>query len=249
MKRRNFLASAAATLLGEPALGPAVAIDQCLGRHPTPLPARIVKADVAALHRLTEKLRALGRAGHAGMPSVLRELTARHDLYEALPADDWVHQLLLSQLAELHTLAGWCHTDAMLADTARYHYSRALRLAQEAGDVSAMVSAATHAAHGYTFHQDAPNDALKLYQLAEMKLIDLPAGGAAQQVQLHTWIAQCLALTGQGRAAGERLRRAAALPPIPDAFDAADIEYVRSRTMLALGGVPSMVRRTWLAVR
>jgi len=99
-----------------------------------------------------------------------------------------------------------------------------------------MVSAATHAAHGYTFHQDAPNDALKLYQLAEMKLIELPASGAAQQVQLHIWIAQCLALMGHSRAAGERLRRAAALEPIPDAFDAADIEYVRARTMLTLGG-------------
>jgi tetratricopeptide (TPR) repeat protein len=172
------------------------------------------------------------------MPEVLRPIVHRADQLEGLPAtSDAVQQALLSQLADLHTLTGWAYTDTLQVDSARYHYSRALKLAADAGDALGMASAAAHAAH-MEVDQGAPNDALKLYQMAQMKLADVPAdhpGLPAHQALLHACSAHCWALMGRPDRANDQLKRAASHPPIEDPFERADLDYIRAKTRLAQG--------------
>jgi hypothetical protein len=158
VKRRALLAAATLAVLDRPVIGAVIALDHV--PTGTPLPARIVQADVAALHDLTERMRMLGRAGH-GVPDVLTSIAGRSEQLLAVPADGAVRRALLSQLAELHTLAGWWCTDGLLIDWARYHYGRALSFAVDAGDIGGMVSAARHAA-GTDVELGAADDALKL---------------------------------------------------------------------------------------
>jgi transcriptional regulator with XRE-family HTH domain len=236
MKRRNLLASAALIMLGRPVLGAVVLGGAPQGGAATPLPATVSRADVAALHSLTEEFRALGRAGH-GVPNVLTAIAARSDQLLELPVEDPVRRKLLSQLADLHTLAGYWCTDSALTDPARYHYSRALALANEAGDVMGMVSAAQHAACGEVYFGD-PEAGLKLYQTAQARLLGLPTGvpGVSMQLAaLHIRSAYPLALLGQADKASRELERAAEFPPPRDPFERADSDAISARTELAIG--------------
>jgi transcriptional regulator with XRE-family HTH domain len=236
VKRRLLLASATMALVDRPVLGALVALDQT--PVATPLPTKIVQSDVDALHALTEELRALGRAGHGGMPEVLRPIVHRADRLERLPAtSDAVQRALWSQIADLHTLTGWAYTDKLQVDSARYHYSRALKLTANAGDALGMVSAAAHAAH-MDVDQGAPNDGLKLYQMAQMKLADVPAdhpGLPAYQALLPACSAHCWALMDRPDHANDQLKRLADLPPVEDLFERADLDYIRAKTRLAQG--------------
>jgi transcriptional regulator with XRE-family HTH domain len=233
VKRRALLAAATIAIADRPVLGALVALDHVPAA--TPLPTQVGQADVAALHALTEQFRALGRAGH-GVPEMLTSIAHRAERLLAVPADDMVKRALLSQLADLHTLAGWWCTDALWTDSARHHFSRALKLAADAGDVLAMVSAVTHAAH-MDREGGAPDDALKLYQLAQVKLgearghPDLPA----YQASLHVRSAYCWALLGRPDGAGRELALASELPPLGDRFERAGSDAVRSYTELAIG--------------
>jgi len=234
VKRRVLLAAATMAIADRPVLGPVVALDHApVG---TPLPSRIGLADVAALHALTEQYRALGRAGY-GVPDVLTSVAHRAER-RLLPvsADDAVKQVLLSQLVDLHTLAGWWCTDMLQVDNARYHYSRALKFAGAIGDGLGMVSAAIHAAAGHVM--DAPNDALKLYQLVEAKLMEVPADHprrAYYEVLRLGFSANCLAVMGRQDHANDQLIRADDLPPVKDDYERAEVDYIRARTRLAQG--------------
>jgi tetratricopeptide (TPR) repeat protein len=74
---------------------------------------------------------------------------------------------LAAALAELHTEAGWCCYDSGLDATG--HFTRALRLADTAGDSYGIANAAWHA--GATLVRTGhPNDALKLFQLGQIHL-------------------------------------------------------------------------------
>jgi len=247
VKRRLLLASATMALVDRPVLGAVAAPDHA--PVATPLPTRIVKADVTALHALTEQLRALGRAGHSGMPEVLAPIAHRADQLLTVPATDNVRQALLSQLAELHTLTGWCCTDMLQINQARHHYNQALHRAADAGDVLRMVSAATHAAH-MDRELGAPNDALKLYQMAQAKLLDvrgpeLPALHAA----LHIRSAYSWALLDRPDHAREQLARVADLPAPADPYERADSDGVRARTELILGRLDAAEQLATRAIR
>jgi transcriptional regulator with XRE-family HTH domain len=251
VKRRRFLAAATMAVVDRPFLGAVVALDHT--PVATPLPTKIVQADVTALHDLTERFRVLGRAGQ-GVSDVLSSVVHRADQLLTMPAaGDAVQQALLSQLADLHTLAGWWCTDMLQVDIARYHYSRALRLAADAGDTLAMVSAVSHAAH-MDRELGAPNDALKLYQMAQGKLSDLPGGHPelpAQRASLYVRSAHCWALLDRPHHAREQLARAGDLPTLKDPFERALADAVRAFTELALGQIDAAEQyatnsvRTW----
>src|SRR5215470_597704 len=143
-KRSAFLAAASAAVLDRPVLGEALMFDQ--SPSTTPLPAKVGAVDVAALRSLTEQMRGLGRAGHPGMPDVLGPIASSADgLLSVAAGSEAVGRGLRYALVELHTLTGWCAHDMHLDDLARWHYSRALRLAAEAGDAVGMVSTVLHA--------------------------------------------------------------------------------------------------------
>lgn len=87
-----------------------------------------------AVQGLTERLRALGRAGHGGMPEIMGQAVAWRERLLEVDGSPLVHHRLRSALAEMHLLAGWACHDMNLPNVARYHYSRAMTLAVSVDD-------------------------------------------------------------------------------------------------------------------
>jgi len=84
-----------------------------------------------------------------------------------VPATEAIKARLAAALAELHTEAGWCCHDSGLDGTG--HFTRAVQLADAAADAYGIANAAWHA--GVTLiHNGHPNDALKLFQLGQIRL-------------------------------------------------------------------------------
>jgi transcriptional regulator with XRE-family HTH domain len=235
-KRRAFLAAASAAVLDRPVLGEALLFAQ--SSNSTPLPAKVGAVDVAALRSLTEQMRGLGRAGHPGMPDVLGPIASRADgLLSVVAGSEAIGRALRHALAELHTLTGWCAYDMHLDDLARWHYSRALRLAAEIGDAVGMVSTVLHAA---VIDRDrgAPNDSLKLLQLAQAKLASVRRDHPrvpGLQLWLHVQSAYALALMDHPDDVRRHLTRAADYPPLADPFEHADMDNDRARIELRTG--------------
>jgi tetratricopeptide (TPR) repeat protein len=89
----------------------------------------------------------------------------------AVPAAERVTRSLGSALAELDELAAWCCHDAGLDRHARWHYRTAADLARRVGD-DYRVASALRFAGVVDSRRNRPNDAMKLYQLAGVKLGD-----------------------------------------------------------------------------
>jgi len=234
VKRRNYLiATASAFFGGRAVFGVAKPIMEPT-KDQMPLPRIVKRSDVKALRALTTELRALGHAGHGGMPDVLTSIAVDAERLLRIDADsDETAIGLRSALAELHTLAGWCAHDMNLVDTARWHYSHATTLAGEADDIAEVVSATWHAA---IMERDRyPDSALKLLQLAQARGSEIitPTMNAA----LHVSSAQAFSLMGRHDDAHRHLARVRDLPPPENAFDRADLDNVRAQCYLALGNL------------
>src|SRR5262249_23334532 len=234
MKRRNYLIATTTVLFGGRAVfGLATPITEPTDDH-TPLPRIVTRSDVQAVRALTAQLRTLGRAGHGGMPDVLTPIAVDNERLLRIDTDsDKTAITLRSALAELHTLAGWCAHDMNLADTARWHYSRATTLAGEANDIAEVVSATWHAAIMERDHD--PDSALKLLQLAQARGSEIitPTMHAA----LHVSSARAFSLMARHDDVHRHLSRARDLPPPENTFDRADLDNVRAQCYLALGNL------------
>jgi transcriptional regulator with XRE-family HTH domain len=200
VKRREAFATAASLLFGGAVFGEAADLMWWLllaAAEQSPTTKNVGKADIAALKALTEQLRELARTGHSGMVNVFTIVTRNAD--QMLTADN-ISDLprLLSTLARLHTEAGWSAYDMHLHDRASWHYSRAIELAGDAGDVLAMVLAAQHQAVGYR-ELGAANESMKLCQLALARLEAAPPlpGRDAELGGLHIRIALAQAELGR----------------------------------------------------
>jgi hypothetical protein len=84
-----------------------------------------------------------------------------------VPAPEAVETQLAAALAELHTEAGWCCYDEGVDGAG--HFTRALKLADKAGDACGIANAAWHAGL-VQIRNGHPNDALKLFQLGHFRL-------------------------------------------------------------------------------
>lgn len=253
VKRRAFLAAASLAVVGRPVLGELLELPSP-PTSPTPLPSRLGMADVAAVRDLTEQFRVLGRL-YGGMSDVVSPVANRAERLLSIPSSEPAQRALFSALAELHILAGWCAYDAALIDHARHHYRRALDLAGRADDVNRLVSALNHAAVMDREH-GGPNDALKLYQLARVRLMDEPAGSlrvAAQQAWLHVQSASALALMDRPDDVPRELAQAGDCDALLDTFDQADMNHLRAVIHLDLGRLDVAEQyatgalRTWTA--
>jgi transcriptional regulator with XRE-family HTH domain len=156
VKRRVLLSAA----LGQSFLGLGEPIEVAL---PTgdPLPSRLGMFHVHEVRAVTEQLRGVGRY-YGGQAGLFSDAVKRYTRWMQVPATEAIKPQLATALAELHTEAGWyCH-DSGLDGTG--YFTRALRLAHQAGDTYALTNAAWQA--GATLVRDGhPNDALKLFQL------------------------------------------------------------------------------------
>jgi hypothetical protein len=127
---------------------------------------------VHTVQAVTERLHGVARyyGGQADLFGTAAKLYTR---WMQVPATEAVRARLAAALAELHTEAGWCSHDSGLDGTG--HFIRAVRLAATAGDAYGIANAAWYA--GVTLiHQGHPNDALKEFQLGQIRLGGLAPG-------------------------------------------------------------------------
>ncbi len=171
VKRRKFLAHAAAVTVGAAVFGP----DQgqwLPSPAQTQAPSRVGLSDVRQIEASTKALRGLDYqyGGGACRDAVVAQLSWAQRMLDAQIADT-VRPRLFTAVADLHNLAGWTSFDIDLVDSARFHFSKALELAKEVQNHSLLANVLYRMGRVY-LEQDAPNDALKLFQLGQIAAQD-----------------------------------------------------------------------------
>lgn len=237
MRRRAFLAAAAAAACGSPVLGDALELP-APSEAPTPLPSRLGMHDVHAVRDLTERLRLVART-YGGQADTLGALAVRSARLMNVAGPATVKSALGGALAELHTTAGWACYDTSADDQARAHFTTALQLATAVDDPTGAASALRHAGI-MTTQRGAPNDGLKLYQLAQFRLADVRRGDP-DPAALGAWLtAHCAsALVDLGHPADGLSQLAAARDgwQPPDAFEQADMDWLTAQLYMRLGRI------------
>ncbi|MGH3909510.1 MAG: helix-turn-helix domain-containing protein, partial [Pseudonocardiaceae bacterium] len=175
VKRRALIAATSLAALGEVVKGMGEVAELALPRSgDEPLPSRLAMAHVHAVEAVTQQLRNVTRqyGGQAGLFGA----AARHYTgWMAVPSTDVIKARLGCALAELHTEAGWACHDAGMDGTG--FLSRALRLADKAGDAYGIANAAWHAGIAMV-RQGHPDGGLKVLQLGQFTLAGFQPGKA-----------------------------------------------------------------------
>ena len=154
-------------------------LDRSAAPRDIPLPSRLGASDVAEIKNTTEQLRSAARL-QGGQARAASATATYYRRLTAVPAAEQVTRSLGSALAELDELAGWCCHDAGLDRHARWHYRTAADLARRVGD-DYRVASALRCAGLVDTRRDRPNDAMKLYQIAGVKL-------GNQDADLRAWL-------------------------------------------------------------
>ncbi|HKR48090.1 MAG TPA: helix-turn-helix transcriptional regulator [Pseudonocardiaceae bacterium] len=173
MRRRTLIATTMLAALGEVVQGLGELTELAL---PTgdPLPLRLSMSHVHAVEAVTERLRGVARqfGGQGGLFGVAAQYYAR---WMVVPASEVVKVRLGAALAELYTEAGWAYHDSGVDGMGCF--TRALRLADTAGDGFGIANAAWHAGASLV-RSGHPNDALKCFQLGQLVLTRFQPGKA-----------------------------------------------------------------------
>src|SRR3954451_3304680 len=167
VKRRRFLAHAAQVTMGAAVFGPESGT-WAAGPARTPAPGRIGMTDVRQVEAATRALRSLDYQYGGGFcrDAVVAQLSWGQQMLSA-SGTDVVKQRLHVALADLHNLAGWTSFDIGLIDSARNHFGRALELAK-AGNSNQLVANILYRMGRVYLHKEAPDDALKMFQLGQI---------------------------------------------------------------------------------
>jgi tetratricopeptide (TPR) repeat protein len=133
-----------------------------------PVPGRIVMTDVREVEAATRALRSLEYQYGGGFcrDAVVAQLSWCEQMLISSGAEH-VKKRLHVALADLHNLAGWTSFDIGLVDSARNHFGRALELAK-AGDSDQLVANILYRIGRVYLHNEAPQDALKMFQLGQI---------------------------------------------------------------------------------
>ncbi|HEU5109077.1 MAG TPA: helix-turn-helix transcriptional regulator, partial [Micromonosporaceae bacterium] len=168
VKRRKFLAHAAAVAVGAHVLGDADSGSWVSNPVLTPAPGRIGMTDVRQVEAATRALRSLDYQYGGGFcrDAVVAQLSWGQQMLGA-SGPEHVKKRLHVALADLHNLAGWTSFDIGLVDSARNHFGRALELAK-AGDSDQLVANILYRMGRVYLHKEAPDDALKMFQLGQI---------------------------------------------------------------------------------
>ncbi|MGH3767741.1 MAG: hypothetical protein ACRDS0_14500 [Pseudonocardiaceae bacterium] len=158
---------------------------------PMDVPARIGRADVETISALTRAAADVARTqgGGAG-PAVA--LAGWADRCLAAQVSDTARGAFLVALSDLHVIAAWCCHDSAAPAQSHHHFSAAVDLAARAGDSYQAAYALRHAAM-MLLDRGKPNDALKLVQMAEVRLLDAPADDP-RVAPLRSWLAMLSSL-------------------------------------------------------
>src|ERR671916_973337 len=164
VKRRKLLAHGAAVMFGTAVLG-ADSGKWLPSPSQTPAPSNIGMTDVKQVEAATRAMRALDYqfGGGACRDTVVAQLSWAQRLLSA-SSTDGVRARLFRALADMQNLAGWTTFDVGLLDSSRKHFAIALRYAKQSGDFGLLSNIMYRIGRVY-LHHDAPNDALKWFQL------------------------------------------------------------------------------------
>lgn len=167
VKRRRFLAHAAQVTMGAAVFG-ADSGSWSASPAKTPAPGRIGMTDVRQVEAATRALRALDYQYGGGFcrDAVEAQLSWGQQMLEANSVTQ-VKSRLFVALADLHSLAGWTSFDTGLVDSARGHFANALDLAKQ-GENNPLVANVLYRMGRVYLHQEAADDALKLFQLGQI---------------------------------------------------------------------------------
>ncbi len=132
--------------------------------------ARIGRADVEAIREVTQAVASAARTvgGQAGPACSFAHWA---DRCLGAEASDAARRALLSAVSDLHVIAAWCCHDSQAPAQSYAHFCTAVDLATQAQDSYQACYALRHAAR-MLLDRDKPNDALKLVQLAELRLAE-----------------------------------------------------------------------------
>jgi transcriptional regulator with XRE-family HTH domain/tetratricopeptide (TPR) repeat protein len=171
VKRRKLLAHGAAVMFGTAVLG-ADSGKWLPSPTQTPAPSSIGMTDVKQIEAATRAMRALDYrfGGGTCRDAVVAQLSWAQRLLSA-SAKDVVRTRLYRALGDLQNLAGWTTFDVGLLDSSRSHFAAALEFAKQSGDSSLMSNIMYRIGRVY-LHHDAPNDALKWFQLGQIAAQD-----------------------------------------------------------------------------
>ncbi|MBP2340001.1 transcriptional regulator with XRE-family HTH domain [Saccharothrix coeruleofusca] len=171
VKRRKFLAHAAAITVGAAVFGTDSG-SWASSPAQTPAPGRIGMTDVRQVEAATRALRTLDYqyGGGSCRDAVVAQLSWGQQMLGA-NATDLVKERLYVALADLHNLAGWTSFDTGLYDSARNHFGQALGLAKQ-GRKEELVANILYRMGRVYLHQNAPDDALKVFQLGQLAALD-----------------------------------------------------------------------------
>ena len=171
VKRRKLLAHGAAVMFGTAVLG-ADSGKWLPSPSQTPAPSNIGMTDVKQVEAATRAMRALDYqfGGGACRDAVVAQLSWAQRLLSA-SGKDLVRTRLYRALGDLQNLAGWTTFDVGLLDSSRSHFAAALEFAKQSGD-SGLLSNIMYRIGRVYLHHDAPNDALKWFQLGQIAAQD-----------------------------------------------------------------------------
>ena len=171
MLRRHFqhlLALATAAAFGGPVSGLGEPADLAAPPVPAEVPTRIGTADVAMIRGCREQLSSLARV-MGGQARASVQLAGWAEQWLGADASEAVRRELLAELAHLHVITAWCCHDSGSAARSHHHFGRAVELATAAGDSYQAAFALRHAGM-MLVERGAPNNALKLLQLGDLRL-------------------------------------------------------------------------------
>jgi len=193
MRRRALIAATSLAALGRVVTSLGEVAELALPRTGDGvLPTRVSMAHVQAIEAVTEQLRALARR-FGGQAEVFGAAAEHYIRWMQVPTTDAVQTRLGAALAELHTEAGWvCYTSGV--DGTGY-FTRALQLADDAGDGFGICNAAWHAGASLV-RSGHPNDALKAFQLGQLMLAGSQPG-KAKPATFHTDDPRVLAISAR----------------------------------------------------
>ncbi|WP_370950490.1 tetratricopeptide repeat protein [Amycolatopsis sp. cg5] len=219
VKRRRFLAHAAQVTMGAAVFGQDSGTWTANPAR-TPAPGRIGMTDVRQVEAATRALRALDYQYGGGFcrDAVVAQLSWGQQMLES-NGTEIVKNRLFVALADLHSLAGWTSFDTGLMDSARGHFANALDLAKQ-GENHPLVANVLYRMGRVYLHQNAADDALKLFQLGQIAAQE--SGSELAVAVLCANEAWAYALMGNETQATKLLNRS------KDEFSRADVDKAES---------------------
>jgi len=173
MRRRVLIAATSLAALGRIVTSLEELAELALPRTgDEPLPVWLSMEHVQAVEAVTEQLRVMARQ-YGGQAAVFGAAAKYYTQWVGVSATDAVRTRLRCALAELHTEAGWACWDSGV--DGRGYFTRALRLADDAGDAFGIGNAAWHAGASLV-RSGHPDDALKCFQLGQFSLAGFQPG-------------------------------------------------------------------------